>query len=157
DFSVQLIPLKYDLEILALASAVFAVAGSHDQRRWAYERLQPHAGRHVVVGGCAAYNGAVDHLLGRLAAALGETGSGAAHLRAALDQYDRLGATAHARIAEGELAALAAAAGVTNEFRFADGLWRVDFGGRAAQLADAKGLHDIAALLAAPGTEVHVF
>jgi hypothetical protein len=95
--------------------------------------------------------------LGRLAVALQESARGAAHLRAALEQYERLGATAVARIARGELAALAATAPASSEFRFADGLWRFGFADRQAQLPDAKGLHDIAALLSAPGTEIHVF
>ena len=156
DFGVQVIPAKYDLEILAMAGAVFAVAGSAEQRRWAYERLQPYSGRHVVVGGCAAYQGAVDHLLGALAAALGRTDLGQAHLRTAHEQYERLGAAGFARLAHEELAALATATHAANEFKFADGLWRFTYAGRQAQLADAKGLHDIATLLAAPGTDVHV-
>jgi len=156
DFSVQVIPEQYDLEILAIAAAVFAVAGTEEQRRWAYERLRPYTGRHVVVGGCAAYQGAVDHLLGNLAAAMGRTELGQAHLRAALEQYQRLGAPGFGRLAHEELAALAAAAHAGNEFTFADGLWRLVYAGRQAQLADAKGLHDIAKLLAAPGTDMHV-
>jgi hypothetical protein len=153
DFSVHVIPPKYDLELLALAGAVFAVAGSDEQRQWAYDGLRPHAGRHIVVGGCAAYHGAVDHVLSKLAAALGHTEQAAAHLGAALDQYERLGAAGFARfarLAHGELAAPA------NTFRFAGGFWRVEFDGRQVELPDAKGLHDIGALLAAPGTEMHV-
>jgi hypothetical protein len=159
DFSVQVIPWKYDLEMLAIAGTVFAIAGSAEQRRWAYEKLKPYAGRHVVVGGCAAYFGAVDHILGKLAAALGaeaEPGrpTADAHLRVALGQYEHLGAAGFARLADQDLAALATTS-VANEFRFADGLWRLSFAGRQVQLPDAKGLRDIAALLSAPGAEVH--
>ncbi len=160
DFSVHIIPWKYDLEILGFAGAVFATAGSDAQRRWAYERLRPYAGRHIVVGGCAAYFGSVDHILGKLAAALADEAepserTAEAHLGAALGQYERLGAAGFARLARDDLAALAAAS-ATHEFRYAGGLWRMRFAGRAAQLPDAKGLHDIAVLLSAPGTEVHV-
>jgi len=160
DFSVHVIPWKYDLELLAVAGTVFAMAGSDEQRRWAYERLRPYAGRHIVVGGCAAYFGTVDHILGKLAAALGDQAepgerTAEAHLRVALEQYERLGAAGFARLAGEELAALAATS-LTDEFRFADGLWRLGFAGRQVQLPDAKGLHDIAALLSAHGAEVHV-
>jgi hypothetical protein len=156
DFSVHVIPWKYDLEILAFAGAVFAAVGSDDQRRWAYDRLRPYAGRHIVVGGCAAYFGTVDHVLGKLAAALADPAepgerTAEAHLRAALEQYERLGAAGFARLAHDDLAATSA----TNEFRYADGLWQLGFAGRQAHLPDAKGLHDVAALLSAPGTEMH--
>jgi hypothetical protein len=160
DFSVRVIPWRYDLEILAFAGAVFAAAGSGDQRLWAYDRLLPYAGRHIIVGGCAAYFGTVDHVLGKLTAALGHQAqpgerTAEAHLRAALEQYERLGAAGFARLAREDLAALAAKS-ATSEFRYADGLWRLGFAGRQSQLPDAKGLHDIAALLSAPGTEMHV-
>jgi AAA ATPase-like protein len=155
DFSVQVIPQKYDLELIAIAGRVFAVAGTDEQRRWAYDRLRQYSGRHIVVGGCAAYQGAVDHVLNKLAAALNQPELGVAHLRAALEQYERLGAAGFTRLAESELAVSAAAA-PASEFRFADGLWRLDFAGQQAQLPDAKGMHDIAMLLSAPGTEVHV-
>jgi hypothetical protein len=36
-------------------------------------------------------------------------------------------------------------------------VWELAFDGRSVHLTDAKGLHDIAALLAAPGRPVHVF
>ncbi len=156
DFSVRVIPEKYDLEIVAIAGLVFAVAGSAAQRRWAYGRLRPHAGSHAVVGGCAAYQGAVDHLLARLAVSLGDTEAGAGHLRAALAQYERLGAAGFARVASSELAVLVDDAAGANAFWFGDGVWHVDFAGRQVQVADAKGLHDIAALLSSPGAEVHV-
>ena len=72
DFSVLDVIVWTGLEALAVAAVVFAAVGSPEQRRWAYERLLPFAGTHVVVGGCAAYHAAVDHHLGVLAAALGD-------------------------------------------------------------------------------------
>ncbi len=156
DFSIHVIPDKYDLEILAIAARVFAVAGTEEQRRWAYGELRPHTGRHIVVGGCAAYQGAVDHVLGNLAGALNQATVGVGHLNAAIEQYEHLGAAGFARLAHRELAALTAPAPAASQFRLVDGLWRLDFAARQAQLPDAKGLHDIAKLLSAPGTEVHV-
>ena len=45
----------------------------------------------------------------------------------------------------------------SNEFRFVNGLWHLGFQGAHAQLADSKGLRDLAALIAAQGRDVHVF
>ena len=73
DFSVLDIAESTGTEGLAAAAVVFAVAGSTAQRSWVYERLLPLAGTHVLVTGCASYHAAVDHHLGALAAALGET------------------------------------------------------------------------------------
>ena len=42
-------------------------------------------------------------------------------------------------------------------FQLVDGVWELVFDGRQAHLPDAKGLHDIAMLLAVPGRPVHVF
>ena len=75
-FAIEDIDGKYDLELLAVAAFVCAAVGSDSQREWVYARLQPHAGTHAVVGGCAAYHGCVDHHLGMLAAALGREHAG---------------------------------------------------------------------------------
>ena len=44
--------------------------------------------------------------------------------------------------------------GATNEFRWEGAVWSLSFGGTTVTVLDAKGLHDLAALLARPGTEV---
>lgn len=44
-----------------------------------------------------------------------------------------------------------------NAFRREGELWSLTFAGVTVRLRDSKGLHDIAALLARPGREVHVF
>jgi hypothetical protein len=61
DFSVRDVVWWTGLEAPAVAAVVFAAVGSTEQRRWAYDTLLPHAGSHVVVGGCASYHAAVDH------------------------------------------------------------------------------------------------
>ena len=157
-FSVQTIPHKYDLEMVGVTTAVLAAVGAPEQRDWAYRAFRPYAGLHAVVGGCAAYHGAVDHFLGVLAAASGRTEEAVAHLKAAVALHERLGAAAWAQLSRRELARLAApppddAPG----FRRTDGRWLVEFDGLGAWVAEAKGMHDIAALLAAPGRQVHVF
>ena len=158
DFSVLDITTWTGLEALAAAAVVFAVAGSDAQRRWVYERLRPHAGTHVVVGGCASYHAAVDHHLGALAASLGDTAAAEAHLRAALAMHERLGAAGWARLSKQALARLRAAAPdqAANELRLEHGVRLLCFGGRQVRLPDSKGLADIEALVRAGGADVHV-
>jgi len=163
DFSVLDITTWTGLEALAAAAVVFAVAGSDAQRRWVYERLRPHAGTHVVVGGCASYHAAVDHHLGALAASLGDTAAARAHFRAALAMHERLGAAGWARLSEQALAGLRAAAPdqavpdqAGNELRLEHGVRLLCFGGRQVRLPDSKGLADIAAMVRAGGADVHV-
>ena len=158
DFSVLDITLWTGAEALAAAAVVFAVAGSDAQRSWVYERLRRYAGTHVVVGGCASYHAAVDHHLGALAAALGDTAAAEAHFRAALAMHERLGAAGWARLSEQALAGLQAAPASreANEVRLVNGVRLLCYQGRQVQLPDSKGLGDIAALIAAHGADVHV-
>jgi tetratricopeptide (TPR) repeat protein len=158
DFSVLDITLWTGVEALAAAAVVFAVAGSDAQRSWVYERLRRYAGTHVVVGGCASYHAAVDHHLGALAAALGDTAAAEVHFRAALAMHERLGAAGWARLSEQALAGLQAAPACrqANEMRLVNGVRLLCYHGRQVQLPDSKGLGDIAALIAAHGADVHV-
>ena len=156
-FSVLSMPDQYDLEFVAVAASVFAAVGSDEQREWAYQKLAPHAGVHVLVGGCASYHGAVDHHLGMLAAALGRKAAAVRHLTAAIAQCELLGASAWAALSRDGLAGLTSSASGHDAFRFGDGSWRITFEGREVQVPDAKGLHDIAVLLSMPHRPVHVF
>ena len=155
DFAVQDVLQKYDLEVVAVAATVFAAVGTDAQRIWAYDLLTPFTGAHVVVGGCAAYNGPVDHLLGVLAAALGRRGA-AAHLTAAVAECDRLGAAAWSRRSSEALTRLQAGSSEPVVERDG-GTWRLAYRGRVGHLPDVKGLRDLAVLIAAPGQDVHVF
>jgi hypothetical protein len=128
-----------------------------------YERLRPYAGTHVVVGGCASYHAAIDHHLGALAAALGDTAAAEAHFRAALAMHERLGAAGWARLSEQALAGLRDAAPdqaapdqAGNELRLEHGVRLLCYGGKQVRLPDSKGLADIAALVLAGGADVHV-
>lgn len=157
DFSVLDLTMWLGLEALAVGAVVFAAVGTEAQRRWTYEHLLPFAGTHVVVGGCASYHAAVDHHLGVLAASLGERTAATTHLKAAVTMHHRLGAAGWERVSQRELDRIAAAEQPpANEFRIIDGQWRLRFGGRTAHLPDAKGLHDLAALITAQGADVHV-
>jgi len=158
DFSVLNITPWTGLEALAVAAVVFAVAGSDAQRRWAYERLLPHAGTHVVVGGCASYHAAVDYHLGGLAVALGDISAGEAHFRAALAMHERLGAAGWARLSAQALLDLESSSGPpeANEFRLSGGVRLISYNRKPVQLPESKGLHDIAVLMGAGGADVHV-
>jgi hypothetical protein len=156
DFSVRDIGVFTGLEALAAAAVVFSAIGSPDQRRWTYERLSPHAGTHVVVGGAASYHAAVDHHLGTLAVSLGDLPAAQAHLSAALTMHERLGAPAWARLSTQALSDLEATTTTDNEFRKVDGRWLITFAGRHVQLPDAKGLHDLWTILGTHGAPVHV-
>ncbi|MGD9530690.1 MAG: hypothetical protein AB7V44_28435, partial [Pseudonocardia sp.] len=175
-FATDLVPDKNDLEMLAILAATASAVGSPTQRTEAYRRLAPHAGTHVVVGGCASYSGAVDHHLGTLAAALGRPAQAAEHLRAAVTMHERLGAPAWAALSRaaldvvsgtpagpGDVEAVEATApdpAPDNAFHpeGAEGtVWTLAYAGVRAHVPDVKGLHDLAALLAVPGREVHVF
>ena len=138
-FAVRDIAGRHDLELLAAAATVCAEVGSADQQQWLYDQLAPHAGTHVVVGGCAAYHGAVDHLLGLLAAAQGHTDRAARHFTAAIEMHDRLGTPAWGELSRRDRDRLTPA----DVFRRDGDTWHVTFDGRSAHLADAKGLHDI--------------
>ncbi len=155
-FSVQTIPVKYDLEMVAITATVLVAVGTPEQRAWAYATFLPFAGLHAVVGGCAAYHGVVDHSLGVLAAALGRADNAVRHLTAAVALQERLGTTAWARRSRDALDRLTDT-GRDPVFRLTDGRWLLEFDGRRAQVPDAKGMHDIALLLGAPGRPVHVF
>src|SRR5207253_10769184 len=102
-FAIEDIVGKYDLELMSVAATVCAAVGSQSQRAWVYAQLEPHAGLHVVIGGCAAYHGAVDHFLGLLAAALGRKEQAAGHFVAAIGLHDRLGTPAWAELSRREL------------------------------------------------------
>jgi len=156
DFSVLDVIVWTGLEGLAVAAVVFAVVGTPEQCRWTYDRLLPFAGTHVVVGGCASYHAAVDHHLGGLAAALGDRAAARQHFETALAMHRRLGAAGWERVSSRALHRLGSDTLPGNEFRLVDGRWLLRFAGRVAHLPDAKGLRDLARIIGAHGTEVHV-
>ncbi len=137
-----------------------------DRRRCAalYEQLLPMADEFAVVGAAVFTTGPVVLQLGLLAAALGRWDDVAAHLEDAARRCDRLAAPLLAARARAERARVLAArdhpateegdrAG-GNLFRRDGEVWTVAFNGRTVPLRDAKGLRDLAVLLAAPGREV---
>jgi len=118
----------------------------------------------AVVGAAIFTTGPVALQLGLLAAALGHGYDAVAHLDEAARRCDRLGAPLLAARARAERTRVLAvrdhpaadegdqAGG--NVLRRDGDVWTVVFGGRTVRLRDAKGLRDLAVLLAAPGREV---
>jgi tetratricopeptide (TPR) repeat protein len=141
-------------------------AATGDRRRCLalYEQLLPMAEEFAVVGAAVLTTGPVALQLGLLAAALGRPDDAMAHLDDAARRCDRLGAPVLATRSRAERARVLAAADRPaterrgrddgNVFRRDGDVWTVGFGGRTVRLRDAKGLRDLAVLLAAPGREV---
>ncbi len=119
--------------------------------------LEPLAGTCGVNGALVAFAGCHSHTAGNLAAALGDTQLARRLLEDACAVYERLGA-AHLADARADLAACPEDAGSDASWalRFQGDTWEVTFAGRTASVRDCKGLHDIAALVQRPGTDVHV-
>jgi hypothetical protein len=101
-------------------------------------------------------------LRGRLAMSAGRP-DGPAILGAAASSAEALGMVRVARLAREAAATNAAAAppfeaapALTGTFRREGDVWLVGFGGVDVRVRDAKGMADLAVLLARPGIEVHV-
>ena len=129
-----------------------------------YDQLRPRAEEFAVVGAAVFTTGPVSLQLGLLADVLGRPDDAVAHLDDAVRRSDRLGAVLFATRARAERARVLAASGRPatgpgtdtggNVFRRDGDVWTLAFGGRTTALKDAKGLRDLAVLLAAPGREV---
>ena len=145
-----------------LTSDAELAAAVGDRHRCAarYAQLLPMADEFAVVGAAVFTTGPVALQLGLLAAALGRWDDAAAHLDDAARRCDRLGAALLAARARAELARVGAARNDPSPddgghvFRRAGDTWTLTFAGRSVTLRDAKGLRDLAVLLAAPGREV---
>ncbi len=145
-----------------------AAAGDRHRCAARYDQLLPMADDFAVVGAAVFTTGPVALQLGLLAAALGRWDDAAAHLDDAARRCDRLGAALLGARARTELARARAEVarardhpaprdgdrGGGNVFRRDADTWTLAFGGRSVPLRDAKGLRDLAVLLAAPGREV---
>lgn len=150
------LPRTHDLEIMAFAVEAVAAAGSDEQRAELIDMLAPHAGTHIVVGGCASYFGAVDHHLGVLARSQGDHDAALGHFERAVVLHERLGAAGWAALSRQQLPpAPAEAAPAVARFVLEGRVWQIRYGDEHLHLPDAKGLRDLAVLLGRPGQFVH--
>jgi hypothetical protein len=146
---------------LTTEAELAAVVHDHPRCAALYEQLLPLADQFAVVAAAVFTTGPVALQLGLLADALGRSDEAIDHLQDALARSERIGGALLARRARDELARVEAARDpapergrTENLFRpDADG-WTIAFADRVVHLRDAKGLHDLAVLLAAPGQEV---
>ncbi|WP_203905438.1 ATP-binding protein [Virgisporangium aliadipatigenens] len=121
------------------------------------EDLLPVAHTCVVNGALVCFMGAHAHRVGLLYAALNQQELAGHWLERALDIHRRLGARLWQDESRAALERLPGRPGrpPTHEgLHLIGDMWQASFGGRTVYLPDAKGLHDLAALLAAPGVEV---
>ena len=152
--------------LLTSDAELAAAVADRGRCRTLYEQLLPRADEFAVVGAAVFTTGPVTLQLGLLAAALERWDDAVAHLDDAVRRCDRLGARLLAARARTELARVVAARDRPspaeghrargNVLRRDGDVWTVAFNGRTVALRDAKGLRDLAVLLAAPGREVPV-
>jgi hypothetical protein len=158
------------LAVLAQVTETLSLIGSHRIAQWVYDTLLPYAHLYVVEGIGAAVRGPVHRHLGLLAAASGNPHVARDHFAAALTMSQAIGASllvarineeaASLRVARineeagSETTVLADSGRDHNVFRIDGELWLLRFNGQQALLRDAKGIHDLAVLLASPQREV---
>lgn len=170
------------LPMMAQVAETIAAIGRHPAAEPVYQAMLPFGELLVVEGIGAALRGPVQRHLGLLAAARGDAGAARRHFDEALARCRRIGATLlvartlrDAGLALddpehlAEAAALYEALGVTarvaemprrplpaspdNVFAPDGDVWLLRYAGQEARLRDAKGLRDLAVLLASPGRE----
>lgn len=138
-----------------LAQAAVAL-GDRDLCAQLLDDLHPLTDSCGVNGAVVAFSGSHAHTAGLLAAALGETDRSRQLLERASDTYQRLGAACW-------LAEVLGTGGLgkgqppkNRSMHRRGGMWHIAFDGVSTNVPDSKGLTDIARLLAAPGTDIHV-
>ena len=144
----------YDLWFPSIAAEAAARSGSDQLRGDLYQLLAPYSGTQVGCGAWVAYSGAVDYYLGLLAAAQADHAAAAAHLDAATAQHLRLGAPRWADLSRQRRDGQQHHPGERGRFRRDGAVWAVAYGGIEAHVPHAKGMHDIAVLLAHPGQSI---
>jgi tetratricopeptide (TPR) repeat protein len=156
------------LVTLMMFGRVAVGVGDRDAAQRIYELLAPHAGLWTVDGIAACCWAPVDLELARLAIALDRAAEAIPHLARARQAVEGAGATL--LVAEvgrleaqvgGRSRATAAAPGEpglapANVFRHEGPFWTIAYRDRTVRMRDAKGLHDLARLLAEPDRELHV-
>jgi len=151
-----------DAIFLLVASLTLVTAAYLGDREMAEDylaRLRPYAHRLVLDGFAAVCYGPVSAYLGRAEALLDDNDAARRDFEHALAAVTHMSAPlleADITMRLDRLGAPAAATGGATFVRDGD-VWRIAYAGQGASFADAKGLRDLAALIAQPGREVHVF
>lgn len=132
----------------------FAAVALEDRRlcNELLEELTPLADSCGVNGAVVAFAGSHAQTAAVLAAAVGREALARDLREQAHAVYERLGVAAVAEVGPAAGPSLSAGAAL----RRRGAVWEVTFAGRTASLAHAKGLADIARLVAQPGSDVHV-
>ncbi|MBV9922098.1 MAG: AAA family ATPase, partial [Pseudonocardia sp.] len=126
------------------AGMTAALIGHRDVAAVVYEALEPHAGLFAIEGIFAGTWGCVDAHLGRLARLMGRVEDA--------EQYEASGCALNAAAGAGVADWVRTWAPTADRmpgalFRLDGEVWTLGYAGRAAQMRDAKGLHDLAALI----------
>ena len=124
------------------------------------DELTPYEDLWVIDGIGGGVMGVTAHLLGRLAAYLGQSGDARRLLSKAADAYRGAGAKPWLAKAEQDLAAIGVPVGpgasLDGLFRKDGRTWHVRWRDGEATVPDSKGMHDLSVVLARPGQPVHV-
>jgi len=139
-----------------LAHAAIAIDDQHLAAQL-LDDLAPHADTCGVNGAVVAFAGSHAHTAGLLTAALGDDSASLPLLEDAAATYRRLGADGWLADIQSHplLSAAVHPPGAATMWR-RGALWHLAFGGREVAVPHSKGLADIARLLSAPNTDVHV-
>jgi hypothetical protein len=154
------------LTTLLLFGRVAAGLDEQAAVRAVYDLLGPYGGLWAVDGIAGCCWGPVELELGRLALALDRRAEARDHLVRARSSVEQ----ANARLLIEEVATLEQQCGQlgatvgaeppcseeANLFRRDGQFWTLSFRGRTVRMRDAKGLHDLARLIAGSGNEIHV-
>lgn len=141
----------------ALVAEAATVIGHVDLARVVHQALHPYAEQFAIEGIGAAITGSIAHYLA-LTAELLHTGEAKSFRRLADRLHREAGMTAPppAIADDGSSGRAVRTDRAEGSLRRAGQRWVVTYAGESADLADSKGLRDIAVLLRAPGRPVHV-
>jgi hypothetical protein len=140
----------------ALAAVAFSAeiawrCRATERARAAYDELAPYAGQLVVIGGAVTIVGPVDAFLGLSADCLGRVDDARGHWEAALRQAQAMSAQPWIqRLTE----LLAIPTSRLPRFSRQGAVWSLEYAGLAVHVPDSKGVRDLAALLAQPGSPI---
>jgi hypothetical protein len=154
------------LFVYSMIGNAAAFVGDAERCVDSWERLLPHADRFVLDGTAAVCYGPVSATLARIARARGDVDTARSMFRRSLDSLARCNAPLLRGRIEAELAELGPLTGEppvpadgvaidAPRFEREGETWLVTFNGASTRLRDAKGLRDLAVLLARPDREVH--